>query len=109
MSTTWVFVGLLCGRELALNTGLTKKGNIKMIFPIVAKDFLKLMVGLIVSVTIVLLIHYGTDQKELNQAASEKLELTKSNESEMLDNESEVTTQDTIKYNSIETPDTIQK
>ena len=73
ISTTWVFVGLLCGRELALNTGLTKKGNIKMIFPIVAKDFLKLIVGLMVSVAIVLAIHYGTDQKELNKAASEKL------------------------------------
>ena len=62
MSTTWVFVGLLCGRELALNTGLTKKGNLKSIFPIVAKDFLKLIVGLLVSVSIVLAIHYGTDQ-----------------------------------------------
>lgn len=109
MSTTWVFVGLLCGRELALNTGLTKKGNIKMIFPIVAKDFLKLMVGLIVSVTIVLLIHYGTDQRELNQAAADQLELTKSNESEILDNESKVATPDSVKYNSIETPDTIQE
>lgn len=58
MSTTWVFVGLLCGRELALNTYLTKKGNLKQVFPIVAKDFLKLLVGLIVSVTIVILIHY---------------------------------------------------
>jgi len=62
MSTTWVFVGLLCGRELALNTRLTKKGNLKSIFPIVAKDFLKLIVGLLVSVSIVLAIHYGTDQ-----------------------------------------------
>ena len=64
MSTTWVFVGLLCGRELALNTGLTKKGNLKSIFPIVAKDFLKLIVGLLVSVSIVLAIHYGTDQDD---------------------------------------------
>jgi hypothetical protein len=65
MSTTWVFVGLLCGRELALNTGLTKKGNLKTIFPIVAKDFLKLIVGLTVSVTIVLAIHYGTEQGQV--------------------------------------------
>ena len=61
MSTTWVFVGLLCGRELALNTGLTKKGNLKTIFPIVAKDFLKLIAGLLVSVSIVLAIHMGQD------------------------------------------------
>lgn len=109
MSTTWVFVGLLCGRELALNTGLTKKGNIKMIFPIVAKDFLKLIVGLMVSVAIVLGIHYGTDQKELNQAAVDKLELTKSDNSKILDHKSKVVTQDSIQYNSIESPDTIQE
>ena len=74
MSTTWVFVGLLCGRELALNTGLTKKGNIKMIFPIIAKDFLKLIVGLMVSVAIVFAIHKWTDQRELNEAATQKIE-----------------------------------
>jgi len=74
MSTTWVFVGLLCGRELALNTGLTKKGNIKMIFPIIAKDFLKLIVGLMVSVAIVFAIHKWTDQRELNEAATQKME-----------------------------------
>ena len=33
----------------------------KSIFPIVAKDFLKLIVGLLVSVAIVVAIHYGTD------------------------------------------------
>ena len=33
----------------------------KTIFPIVAKDFLKLIVGLLVSVAIVVAIHYGTD------------------------------------------------
>ncbi len=37
MSTTWVFVGLLCGRELALNTGLTKKGNLKSYSPLSQK------------------------------------------------------------------------
>ena len=45
-----------------------------MIFPIVAKDFLKLIVGLMVSVAIVLAIHYGTDQRELNEAATLKIE-----------------------------------
>jgi phosphate/sulfate permease len=69
MSTTWVFVGLLCGRELALNTGLTKKGNLKSIFPIVAKDFLKLIVGLLVSVAIVLAIHYGEDATKADEPA----------------------------------------
>lgn len=73
MSTTWVFVGLLCGRELALNTGLTKKGNIKTIFPIVAKDFLRLIVGLLVSVAIVVSIHYGKEGGFIDDGPSESV------------------------------------
>lgn len=80
MSTTWVFVGLLCGRELALNTGLTKKGNLKSVFPIVAKDFLKLIVGLLVSVAIVLAIHYGTDQSVTEPKVSETQQIIKTNQ-----------------------------
>ena len=57
MSTTWVFVGLLCGRELAIST-LMKDYTFKHVFPIIGRDFLKMMVGLIVSVGIVLSIHY---------------------------------------------------
>ena len=38
MSTTWVFVGLLCGRELAIATH--HKTNLrKYVFPIIGKDF----------------------------------------------------------------------
>lgn len=84
MSTTWVFVGLLCGRELALNTGLTKKGNLKTIFPIVAKDFLKLIVGLLVSVAIVLAIHYGKDASSMeDEAPSTTSELVMRSNSEL--------------------------
>jgi len=54
MSTTWVFVGLLCGRELAIATRMDKK--VKKIFPVVAKDFMKIMMGLSVSVVLVLLV-----------------------------------------------------
>lgn len=54
MSTTWVFVGLLCGRELAIAT--TKERKIKKVFPLVTKDFMKMMLGLCVSVVIVLLV-----------------------------------------------------
>ena len=57
MSTTWVFVGMLAGRELAVSTMLDKK-NIKKVFPLVGKDFYKMMIGLTVSTIIVLLIHY---------------------------------------------------
>lgn len=55
MSTTWVFVGLLAGRELALST-IHKTKEIKNVFPIIGKDFLKLLVGLAVSIGIVFII-----------------------------------------------------
>ena len=45
MSTTWVFVGLLCGRELAMAT-VTGKEKFKVVFPLIGKDFLQMMVGL---------------------------------------------------------------
>ena len=56
MSTTWVFVGLLCGRELAMAT-VTGKEKFKSVFPLVGRDFFKMMIGLGASVAIVLLIH----------------------------------------------------
>ena len=57
MSTTWVFVGLLAGRELAIST-VMKDYKFVYVFPIIAKDFGKMMLGLGVSVAVVLLIHY---------------------------------------------------
>ena len=57
MSTTWVFVGLLTGRELAIAT-LTNKESFKKVFPLVGKDFFKMMIGLGASVGVVLGIHY---------------------------------------------------
>ena len=57
MSTTWVFVGLLCGRELAIST-MNKDYKFKYVFPLIGKDFVKMMFGLSVSVAIVLAIHY---------------------------------------------------
>ena len=57
MSTTWVFVGLLCGRELAMAT-MTGKEKFKVVFPLVGKDFFKMMIGLGASVGVVLAIHY---------------------------------------------------
>ena len=57
MSTTWVFVGLLCGRELAIAT-MNKDYKLRYVFPLIGKDFLKMIFGLSVSVGIVLSIHY---------------------------------------------------
>ena len=57
MSTTWVFVGLLTGRELAV-ASFRQKDEIKKVFPMVSRDFLKLMIGLAASVVIVILVQY---------------------------------------------------
>ena len=57
MSTTWVFCGLLAGREVAIATALDKK-NIKKVFPMLTKDFFRIMIGLSISTIIVLAITY---------------------------------------------------
>ena len=56
MSTTWVFIGLLTGRELAI-ASFTSKHSFKTVFPLISKDFFKMMLGLAASVAIVVLIH----------------------------------------------------
>jgi len=58
MSTTWVFVGLLCGREFAIASISANNYKFKSVLSIVGRDFLKIMIGLAVSVIIVLSIHY---------------------------------------------------
>jgi hypothetical protein len=58
MSTTWVFVGLLTGRELAIATVHRANYKFGYVFPLVGKDFGKMMIGLMVSVAMVLTIHY---------------------------------------------------
>jgi hypothetical protein len=76
MSTTWVFVGLLCGRELAMAT-VTGKQKFKTVFPLIGKDFLKMMVGLAASLAIVLSIHYvivPMEQKTENSISIENSE-----------------------------------
>ena len=57
MSTTWVFVGLLAGREFAI-ASFMGKNKTRSVFPIVGRDFGKMMVGLSASLAIVLIIHY---------------------------------------------------
>jgi phosphate/sulfate permease len=53
MSTTWVFVGMLCGRELAVYRHFKPNKGIKIIFPMLVSDFLKMIVGLALSVLLV--------------------------------------------------------
>jgi len=53
MSTTWVFVGLLAGRELAVYRSFNKGKETSVIFPMLVADFLKIMIGLGLSVAAV--------------------------------------------------------
>ena len=58
MSTTWVFIGLLAGRELAIATQ-TRSYRFKNVFPLVGKDILKLLFGLTVSIAIAVAIQHA--------------------------------------------------
>ena len=55
MSTTWVFVGLLAGRELAISYQHKTKQQRKMVFPMLTSDFLKVIIGLVISILIAFL------------------------------------------------------
>lgn len=57
MSTTWVFIGLLAGREVAMYNRIRFKTQ-KKVYKHITKDFLKAMIGLAVSITVVLLINH---------------------------------------------------
>ena len=58
MSTTWVFVGLLAGRELAIATTYGRECCKEDVTIMLRRDFIKMMIGLLVSVSLVLAIHY---------------------------------------------------
>ena len=55
MSTTWVFVGLLAGREIAV-AGNEKHRSRREVSRLVLSDFAKITFGLIVSVAIAYLL-----------------------------------------------------
>jgi hypothetical protein len=57
MSTTWVFLGLLAGREIALRFRLEKKLTAKTL-KMVGMDLAKVTFGLVVSIALVYIIKY---------------------------------------------------
>jgi len=57
MSTTWVFIGLLSGRELAIATFQGGSKKLEEVFPVIAGDFGRLMVGVAASMGIIIGIH----------------------------------------------------
>lgn len=56
MSTTWVFVGLLAGREIAMNASMHKKID-KQVIKVIFSDLLKVFAGLVVSMVLVVIIY----------------------------------------------------
>ena len=59
ISTTWVFVGLLAGRELAISAALHKNRR-KSVYPIIINDFGKILLGLIISLGFAYGVNYLT-------------------------------------------------
>lgn len=57
MSTTWVFLGVLAGREIALYNRLRFITE-KKVYKYILKDFTKAVIGLVVSILVVLIINY---------------------------------------------------
>ena len=55
MSTTWLFVGLLAGREIGIRLRLAGKVE-AAVLKLVAKDFAKIIFGLVISVVLVFVI-----------------------------------------------------
>lgn len=55
MSTTWTFIGVLAGREIAINY-LLNRNKLKDSYKLIAKDFAKVNIGLAISIFIVYLI-----------------------------------------------------
>lgn len=63
MSTTWVFLGLLGGRELAINTFIQLRSS-RFVWPIIFKDLGKATVGMLASVAIALSLSLLTPESE---------------------------------------------
>ena len=67
MSTTWVFIGLLGGREVAMAIRKTGSHDILTSFKLLSKDFSLAMIGLIISIAIAIGVN---DQLSLSSTVS---------------------------------------
>jgi phosphate/sulfate permease len=68
MSTTWVFIGLLAGREVAIALGKNAKAKkrgewVIRAFNLAGKDILKATIGLVVSLILAFVINKGVRQE----------------------------------------------
>ncbi|WP_027418583.1 hypothetical protein [Crocinitomix catalasitica] len=58
MSTTWVFIGILAGREIAINLMLRRDEGRRLMFKNLLMDLFKVCIGLIVSIILVFVVNY---------------------------------------------------
>lgn len=58
MSTTWVFIGLLAGREIAINLMMGEKVKRKGMLRSISWDLTKVTIGLVISILLVFLVKY---------------------------------------------------
>lgn len=59
MSTTWVFIGLLAGREIAMRLRQDSDRSWTKVLRLVLKDLVKVTIGLAVSIVLALMINSG--------------------------------------------------
>lgn len=64
MSTTWVFIGLLAGREVAMYNRLRFETQ-KKVYKHVLKDLLKTIMGLVISIVTVVIINHFNEIKQI--------------------------------------------
>lgn len=69
MSTTWVFIGLLSGREIALRISVYG-GMSKVVLKDISKDLAKVFLGLIVSILLVFFIKWTQGENIMEVASS---------------------------------------
>jgi len=61
MSTTWVFIGLLAGREIAINLMLRERTKRKGMLKNISLDLTKVTLGLVISILLVFLVKYFSE------------------------------------------------
>ncbi len=72
MSTTWVFIGLLAGREIAMKTSGFRRGPVKLkkTFQLIGKDVLYVSFGLLVSIVLAISVNKNIQLEILEKLQS---------------------------------------
>jgi phosphate/sulfate permease len=68
MSTTWVFLGLLAGREIAMtiSTHYNSTRRFAFTFALIRNDVVNALIGLFISIVVAILVNEGIQQELLS-------------------------------------------